>query len=153
MIACIFAGHREIVLRTDASVIPNRLRAALIDLINLDTEFQFYFGGMGWFDLLCARTVRDVKVLHPEKRIRLILIQPYQRKIEEKNLYDEILLLNESNNTDCGASIPERTRRLMERCHYMIAYVHRDSGGAAMMLRHASASGLTIWNLATHSKV
>ena len=151
MIICIFAGHREAVLPMDATLIPNRLRIALIDLISYDTEFRFYFGGMGWFDLLCARTVRDIKMLHPEKRIRLILAQPYRRKIEEKNLYDEILLPNEVKNTDYRGIIPEHYRWLVEHCQYMIAYVRRDSGGAAATLRHASANGLTVWNLATRS--
>ena len=69
MITCTFAGHRAAVEAADEWAIPEALAGAVEELLKLDDAFQFYFGGMGWFDLLCAREVRRAKLAASEKRI------------------------------------------------------------------------------------
>ena len=120
---------------------------ALDDLMKLDTEFHFYFGGMGWFDQQCARAVYGAKKLHPEKEIQLMLVLPYRRKIENENLYDEILIPDEIKRLHYKAAIPMRNRWLVDRSHYLIAYVKNNTGGAAKTLQYAFESSLTVWNL------
>ena len=103
---------------------------------------------MGWFDRQCARTVAGIKRLHPENGIQLQLILPYQRKIEDEILYDEILIPDEIKRLHYKAAIPARNRWLADRSQYLIAYVRHTSGGAARTLQYARERGLTIWNLA-----
>ena len=148
MITCTFAGHREPLTTTDAMIIPDRLQAALEELLKLDGQFHFRFGGMGWFDQQCARAVRSAKRLHPEKQMQLTLVLPYPRKIEDADLYDEIHIPDEIRPLHCKAAIPARNRWLVEHSQYLIAYVARSSGGAAKTLECARERGLTIWNLA-----
>ena len=148
MITCTFAGHREPLTIKDALYIPDRLQAALDDLLKLDDEFLFYFGGMGWFDQQCIRAVQSAKRLHPEKEIQLTLVLPYPRKIEDADLYDEIHIPDEIRSLHYKAAIPARNRWLVERSQYLIAYVAHSSGGAAKTLECARERGLTVRNLA-----
>ena len=147
MITCTFAGHREPLTSTDAMIIPDRLQAALEELLKLDGQFHFRFGGMGWFDQQCARAVRSAKRLHPEKEIQLTLVLPYPRKIEDADLYDEILIPDEVKSLHYRHAIPARNRWMVDRSQFLIAYVSRG-GGAATTLQRARERGLTIWNLA-----
>ena len=148
MITCTFAGHREPLTTIDALLIPNRLHASLEELLKLDVQFHFYFGGMGWFDRQCARAVQDIKRLHPEKEIQLTLVLPYPRKIEDADLYDEIHIPDEIRPLHYNAAIPARNRWLVEHSQHLIAYVAHSSGGAAKTLECARERGLTVRNLA-----
>ena len=50
MTACTFAGHREVY----QAKIDERIETAIDDLLQTDSEFTFYTGGMGDFDNKCA---------------------------------------------------------------------------------------------------
>lgn len=146
MITCTFAGHRAAANAADEWAIPAALAEAVEALLALDDAFEFYFGGMGWFDLLCAREVQRAKLAVPGKRIKLTLIQPYPRKIEGEDVYDAVIIPNELRKLPPKAAIPARNRWLVEHSQHLIAYVRRD-GGAATTLRLARAQGLIIHEL------
>lgn len=137
MLTCTFAGHREALTREDEFRVPRALMATLGDLLERDDEFCFYFGGMGWFDHLSAQVAHRMKLAAPLKRIRLVLVQPYARRVGDRELYDEVIVPECLRNLDPRAAIPERNRWLVEQSQMLIAYVHRPDGGAATTLRYA----------------
>ena len=75
MLVCTFAGHRII----NENVVAPLVTAAITELLRRDNEFLFYTGGMGDFDALCSRIVRAEKRKHPEKRLSLVLVEPYMK--------------------------------------------------------------------------
>ena len=147
MITCTFAGHREPECKRDVLAIPSLLDAAIGQLLKTDDEFRFYFGGMGWFDELCLREVWYARREWRDKRIVLSLVQPYERKVAGRQLYDEILLPDELRALHPRAAIPARNRWLIEHSDCLIAYVRRDAGGAAATLRCAREHGIRILQL------
>ena len=77
MICCTFAGHREILL----DGVEKKLGDALDKLMVQDNGFCFYTGGMGEFDRMCENTVRKYQRQLPEKKIMLVLVEPYMKKV------------------------------------------------------------------------
>lgn len=147
MITCTFAGHREPVSRRDALVIPSSLALEIGRMLKMDDEFRFYFGGMGWFDEVSLREAWYARRESRGKRVELILVQPYDRRIAGAELYDEILLPEELRILHPKAAIPARNRWLIEHSDHLIAYVRRETGGAAATLRHARERGIHITEL------
>lgn len=146
MLCCTFAGHRDVIHKG----VEEAVEAALCDLLEKDTDFCFYTGGMGQFDALCERKVRKLREERPEKQIRLILVEPYMKQSinnEGKWLhsrYDEIIIPEELAGTHYKAAIQYRNRWMTERSQYMLAYVRRDHGGAYTSMAYAQKRGLNI---------
>ena len=146
MICCTFAGHRNILHpHADAKV-----EAALRELLDKDDVFTFYSGGMGEFDALCACTVRNLQAHRSEKQIRLYLIEPYMKQSINiggqwlHSLYDEIIVPEELVGIHYKSAIAKRNQWMIDRCQYLISYVHRDFGGAYHSVRYAQRRGLNI---------
>lgn len=146
MIGCTFAGHRHI-LRSGIEPIVEKI---IEEILCEGQEFCFYTGGMGEFDALCARCVRRARSMHPEKKIRLVLVEPYMKQsINEAgkillSLYDEIILPDELAGVHYKQAITKRNRWMIEHSDHLIAYVHRSEGGAYSMLRYAESKGMRI---------
>ena len=116
-------------------------------MLKMDDEFRFYFGGMGWFDEVSLREAWYARREFSGKRVELILVQPYERKVAGQQLYDEILLPEELRILHPKAAIPARNRWLIEHSDHLIAYVRRETGGAAATLRSARERGIHITEL------
>ena len=54
MTTCTFAGHREVY----QPMMDAKIEKAIRELLQTNSEFIFYTGGMGEFDSKCASTVR-----------------------------------------------------------------------------------------------
>ena len=90
---CTFAGH--------SMFIPDELFPVLFNIIEdfilTRGESVFLVGGMGEFDEMCARAVKEVKRKFRKKNIKLCLVYPYMRHSLNKDrlrlqaLYDEII--------------------------------------------------------------
>lgn len=79
MIACTFAGHREM-FNSCTQQIENALKV----LIEHEDTLCCYVGGMGEFDAFSAAAVRNLKRRYPNKEIQLTLVLPYmQKKLNE----------------------------------------------------------------------
>lgn len=149
MVTCAFAGHRD-VLQPGVDL---RLAAEIEKLLQTDEAFLFLTGGMGEFDGLAAQAVRAAKRRHPEKRITLALLLPYfsaRLNVEPayRSDYDEILLPAELEGVHYKAAIRLRNRLMVDRADLVIAYVHRDFGGAYATVRYAERRGKPVVNLA-----
>ena len=73
MTSCTFAGHREVY----QPMLDAKIEKAIRELLQTDSEFIFYTGGMGEFDSKCASAVRLAKRKYPHLKICLALVLPY----------------------------------------------------------------------------
>lgn len=150
MTSCTFAGHREVYqLKIDEEI-----ENAIDNLLQTDSEFVFYTGGMGDFDNKCASAVRAAKRKYPNKEIRLALVLPYMsnRLNTDKDYYqyyyDEIIIPAELAGVHYKAAITMRNRWLVDRVDCLIAYVHLDFGGASETIKYARKRGKPVINFA-----
>ena len=97
MTTCTFAGHREVY----QPMINAKIEKAIRELLQTDSEFIFYTGGMGEFDSKCASAVRLAKQKYPHLKICLALVLPYMsnklntEKAYYEYYYDEIIIPEE----------------------------------------------------------
>lgn len=149
MVCCTFAGHREILLEG----IEEKLRATIEEVLKKDTEICFYIGGMGEFDRMCEHMVRKCKSEHPDKRIFLVLVEPYMKQSINTNgfllmkQYDEIIIPTEWAGCHYKQAITYRNRWMVDHSQYLIACVYRKNGGAYTTLKYAIKKGIQIENL------
>lgn len=147
---CTFAGHREILLPG----IREKALAVIREMACSNPSLLFLSGGMGEFDALCESVVRLVKSENPSAHIELQLILPYMsHKINSEreyylNRYDGILLPAEMSSYHYKAAIRQRNYWMINHSDCVIAYVHRDHGGAYESLRYAVRTGKRVINLA-----
>jgi len=80
-----FCGHKEV---ADREAVERWLYEACTELIENGTD-EFFLGGYGGFDYLCAAVLRNLKKSYPQ--IRLILILPYLNSSMITDGYDETL--------------------------------------------------------------
>lgn len=150
MTSCTFAGHREVY----QAKIDEAIEQAIDNLLQTDSEFVFYTGGMGDFDNKCASAVRASKRKYPGKKIRLALVLPYMSnrlntdKEYYQYYYDEIIIPAELAGVHYKAVITMRNRWLVDRVDCVIAYVYRDFGGALATIKYAQEQGKPVINLA-----
>ncbi len=146
MLRCCFAGHR-----TAPQELLKDILIAVEKLVLLSERIEFYSGGMGEFDKLCERAVREIKRKYAEKEICLYLILPsyqYVYKNEEKQylseLFDDIFVCDASDGSYYKSMIAKRNRWMIEQSDVMIAYVLHESGGAYSSLQYARKQNLEI---------
>lgn len=145
MIACTFAGHREM-FNSCTQQIENALKV----LIEHEDTLCCYVGGMGEFDAFSAAAVRNLKRRYPNKEIQLTLVLPYmQKKLNEykqyyKTSFDDILIPSELAELHYKRAIPARNKWLVDHSDYLIAMVWRDFGGVYTTLRYAQKQGKKI---------
>lgn len=78
-----------------------KIEKAIRELLQTDSEFIFYTGGMGEFDSKCASAVRSAKRQYPHLKICLALVLPYMsnklntEKAYYEYYYDEIIIPEE----------------------------------------------------------
>lgn len=146
MLCCTFAGHREVFHQG----VEEAVEAALRELLEMDSTFCFYTGGMGEFDAVCARAVRRIRARRPEKQMRLILVEPYMKQSINTDgqwlhgCYDDIIIPEELAGIHYKAAIQYRNRWMIEHSQHIIAYIRRDFGGAYTAMRYAQRKGLNV---------
>jgi len=78
-----FCGHKDV---SDKATVEQWLYSVCSELIDQGAT-EFYLGGYGNFDYLCASTLRELKKQHPT--IKLILVLPYLNSSMMTEGYDE----------------------------------------------------------------
>lgn len=142
MSSCTFFGHADTPKETEPI-----LRSALIELIEQRNVRLFYVGNHGSFDQMAARVLRLLKKQYTE--IRYFIVPAYlptgsRPKTEEANtVFPEGLELVPKR-----FAIVWRNRWMIEHSEYVVTFVQRDFGGAAVFQKEAEKKGKTIINLA-----
>lgn len=135
-----FIGHIECYGVDKAEV-----KAEIIKLIENGVT-EFYSGGMGSFDWMCAHIVYDLKKEYPH--IQNYLVIPYLTfTILEKEYFDSIIYPEGFEKYHFKAAIPARNRYIVDNSGYALCYVTHSWGGAARTLEQARKKGLVIINL------
>ena len=133
---CVFIGHRTVpqALRED-------VRAELRRMISRDDVREFFCGGMGEFDRLCACAVREIKGEYPD--IRLMLVVPsmsvsVMKMGAREKYYDEIIVPQESDQAHYKRAITLRNRWMVDNSDIALVYLRREYGGAYDAARYAA---------------
>ena len=139
--AATFIGHREC-----WGLKEDRVKAEIERLI-INGVTEFYNGGMGDFDWMCARLVFRLKQQYPH--IKNYLVIPYLTfRISERSYFDEVLFPEGLESCHFKAAIPKRNRFLVQQAGYALCYVKYSWGGAAQTYKFAQKQGLSLINLA-----
>lgn len=143
-----FCGHSNCLFNDD---IKEQLKNILIGEIIKNPTCKFYLGGYGDFDVLCLRTLKELKNGFP--KIELIFITPYldnnYSKLEfAKYNYDDVIF-PPLENVPRKFAILKRNEWMVNEANLVIAYVTYSWGGAAKTLEYAKRKNKTIINLAS----
>lgn len=130
---CTFAGHREIY---DIDSIKAKLKNEIINLIENHGVTTFYNGGKGKFDWLCAKCVKELKSDYPFIKSYLILAYKNESGINRYEDFDDMIYPNLEPVLSKYAII-KRNEWAVSQSDFLIAYVHREWGGAYRTLSYA----------------
>ena len=110
---CCFIGHR------DSVGIEEEIYTQIAKLIKMGVT-EFYSGGMGNFDKMCEKAVKELG--------GKIVFVPYNKsriKEEDKSWYDSIICPF-GEKFYSKFDIPNRNKWLVDNCDICLCYVHRN---------------------------
>ncbi len=144
---CCFAGHANI---CNQDKIKEKLKKEIINLIENYDVTEFYNGGKGDFDWLCAQCVDKLRKDYPF--IKSYLILAYMPKEMDKNesalaLFDSTLYPS-IEKTPRRFAIVKRNEWMINNADFLIAYVEYSWVGAAKTLEYAQRKHIQITNIA-----
>lgn len=125
-----FCGHKEV---SNSENVEQWLRQVCADLIVQGAD-EFFLGGYGRFDFMCAAVLRDLKKVHPH--IRLVLVLPYLNSTMMTEGYDESVY-PPLESVPKRYAISRRNEWMVCESDVIVAYVIRGFGGAAKTLEYA----------------
>lgn len=148
MAVCTFAGHRNVFGSVSDCVIEQ-----LKKILSKERSLECLVGGMGEFDVICAKAVQRLKREYPTHDISLTLVLPYmsQKLNDDKKyfetMYDSIIIPEELYGVHYKQAITARNKWMIDRSDYLIAMIRRDFGGAYTSLKYAREKRLTIFQI------
>lgn len=146
---CLF-GHRRIEKPT---VVEERLRAVIEEIIDAHQCVEFLVGREGDFDLLVSSVIKSVLRKCDNCDYSLTLVMPYLKAEFLNNqqefglYYDSVQLCEESSATHPKSAIKVRNRYMVDRSDLCIFYVKTRSGGAYQAMIYAQGGNKKVINL------
>ena len=140
-----FCGHKEV---ADRDAVEQWLRLVCSDLIAHGAD-EFYLGGYGGFDFLCASVLRELKKTNSQ--IRLILVLPYLNSSMITDGYDETLY-PPLESVPRRFAISRRNEWMVRECDTIVAYVTHGWGGAAKTLEYARRKNKAVLQYGSSAK-
>lgn len=142
-----FIGHREI---DRFRFVEEQLDKVIGELIRTKEYVEFYVGRNGEFDTMVASAVKRCQKRYGKENSSLILVIPYAVANMDclEQFYDEIWYPEELYEVHHKAAITRRNEWFVEHSDLLVAYVERDSGGAAVCLKKAEKAGIETKNIA-----
>ena len=125
-----FCGHREVL---EVQAVERWLCTVCAQLI-CEGATQFFFGGYGKFDSLCAKVMIRLKQENPH--IRMVLVLPYLNRKMNDGMYDETVY-PPLESVPPKVAIPRRNEWIVDQSDVVVAYVLHHCGGAAKTLASA----------------
>lgn len=130
MMKVTFCGHKEL---ADRMAVKQWLQSVCRELI-LQGADEFYLGGYGAFDSLCASVLREFKPAN--SHIQLILVLPYLNSSIITDGYDETIY-PPLESVPKKFAILRRNEWMVQESDIVVAYVNHGWGGAAKTLQYA----------------
>ena len=144
MKTCVFFGHRDFNYRK----YQDKLAKILLDLVDKEGFTQFYSGGRGAFDLLCAETVFALRSTHPNIKNTLVFsyLPPANADFTLPEAYtDSVYLLEKQVPPRYAVS---RTNKCMvDKADCLIVGIVKEWGGAWAAVEYAQKRGKRIINI------
>lgn len=138
----VIIGHRETgdLKETDISQQIEKL---------INQGYIYYLcGGMGQFDMLCARCLYKLKMRYTQ--IKCFLIIPYlTASIQNKVYFDEIIYPEGFEKYHYKSAILQRNKYMVKKASLAFCYVCYNFGGAVKTFNYAKKQGLQIINTGT----
>ncbi len=141
MYSCAFFGHRTF----DYGYIKGDVEACIVELIEKKGVTQFYCGGRGKFDRLCASIIKKLKEKYAFIRCTQVLSYIPKKK-EEDSLFDGSIYLLEQSIPPLYA-IVETNKLLVDKVQYIISGVNYSFGGAYQAVEYANKRQKQIINV------
>ena len=142
MKACAFFGHRDGLYENKRQII----KELVTDLIKNEGVTQFYIGGRGAFDTICADIVHTLKKEFTWIKSTLVLSYIPQKNFVLSNTYDDSVYLLEKAILPKFA-IWETNKIIVDKCDFIITAVGKEGGGAYRALQYAKKRGKKVWNV------
>jgi len=130
MMKVTFCGHKEL---ADRTAVKQWLQSVCEELIFQGAD-EFYLGGYGAFDSLCASVLRELK--SENDYIQLILVLPYLNSNIITDGYDETIY-PPLEAVPKKFAILRRNEWMVQESDVVVAYVNHDWGDAAKTLQYA----------------
>ena len=150
MYTCFFIGHRDA---------PSSIQSVLDETVEYLWKYcgvtQFVVGHHGNFDNMAISAVNKAKLCNSELDAYLLL-ETYtpHKSVYLPGLFDHYYLPDGVELVHPRYAIEKANRMMLKESDFLVAYVNRDGGNAAKLLRSARRQvkdGLRIINLATDS--
>ena len=142
MKACTFFGHRDGLYESKREIV----KKIVTDLIEKEGVNQFYIGGRGAFDSICADIVHGLKKDFPWiKNTKVLSYIPTKDFILSTKYDDSVYLLEKAVLPKFA--IWETNKLIIDRCDFVITAVGKEYGGAYRALQYAKRRGKRTWNV------
>ena len=129
---CAFFGHRQY----SYEAYRNTLKSMFIELIEKKGVTEFYGGGRGAFDGICASVLKQLQQQYTDIRIIQVLSYIPINDDPKKTAYDEtVYLLNRF--VPQRYAILETNKLLVEKVDFVVSGVCFSWGGAAKAIEYA----------------
>lgn len=135
MYTCFFIGHSDA-----PGSIQEQLNETVERLARECHVTRFVVGHYGSFDRMAVLAVQRVIQRCPEKEILAELLEPYfpgDREILVPHYFDGIYYPAGMETVPERFCIERANRKALAGAHYLVAYVCREGGSAAKLLRSA----------------
>ena len=132
MKSCAFFGHRKYNYAMYAQKIEEKVKVLIVDC----GVQQFYSGGRGKFDLMCAKIVKKLQSQYSNIKITQVLSYIPQEGMDLLDCFDDSLYLLERNVPKRFAII-ETNKLLVNNVDFIISGVEYSFGGAAQVVEYA----------------
>jgi len=135
--ACTFFGHRDC-----PDSVKQKLEDTLVQLITENGVDRFYVGNQGNFDALVYRVLCELRGIYPHITVTVVLA--YMPPEETANRYGSDAILPEGiEAVPKRYAISWRNKWMINQSEYVVTYVTRSFGGAAISAEIARKNGLT----------
>jgi len=125
---CTFFGHRDA-----PEEIQPKLEKAIIDLIENHNVNKFYVGNNGKFDFLVKKTLEKLKNNYQHIEYFIVLAyHPTEKEDYGYTDYSNTIYFDELNFVPKRLAIYKRNELMVEKSDFLITYVKRSFGGAAI---------------------
>lgn len=149
---CCFAGHSQIQCDFES-----KLKIEIEKMILHNDVNEFWVGNYGNFDRKAAKIVRELKAVH--QNIKLYLVLPYTTKTIDNNKklyykeFDALLIADIPEKTPKKFQILKCNEYMVNKSDFLICYVKHSFGGAAATLEYAAKKKhIRILNLAVNEQ-
>lgn len=149
MFTCFFIGHCDA-----PGSIQEQLNETVAYLVKEHHVTDFIVGHYGNFDRMATIAVQRAIRCYPERELIAELLEPYfpgDRKLTVPLYFDGIYYPKGMENVPKRFCIEKANRKALEQANWLVAYVCREGGNAAKLLRTArrweKQGAITVINL------